>query len=122
MSYFLCIFLIKDFLNVLVIFFSMHISIGCIPIYHGPTMIFDIFNKDAFVFYNISEPEKSLGHVKDLNENHELYESMLASPILANGQNTIEKYFSFDESIGNGYLKKEIRKKLGLPWHDLATS
>lgn len=77
-------------------------------------MIFDIFSKDAFVFYNISEPKKSLALVKALNENHQLYESVLSSPILVNGEDTIEKYFSFNDTVGNGWLKKEIRKKLGL--------
>jgi hypothetical protein len=27
---------------------------------------------------------------------------------------TIEKYFSFDDKIGNGVLKKQIREKLGV--------
>lgn len=26
---------------------------GCTPIYHGPPLIFDIFNKDASIFYNV---------------------------------------------------------------------
>ena len=27
----------------------------------------------------------------------------------------VKRYFSFDDSIGNGMLKKRVRKKLGFP-------
>ena len=39
---------------------------------------------------------------------------MLAEPIAANGDKTIEKYFSFDDNVGGGALKKKIRKMLGV--------
>ena len=38
---------------------------------------------------------------------------MINEPILANGQRTIEKYFSFEDTIGDGALKQRVRKKLG---------
>lgn len=87
---------------------------GCIPIYYGPDMIFDMFNEKAFVFYNISNPEPALKMVEMLENNETLYEQMMNEPIAANGNATIEKYFSFSDDIGNGFLKREIRKKLGL--------
>ncbi len=73
-----------------------------------------MFNKDAFVFYNITDPEKSLELVKALHENKEMYNTMMGAPILANGQETIEKYFSFNDTVGNGRLKRDIREKFGL--------
>lgn len=92
----------------------MAFSAGCIPIYYGPKLIFDIFNEKAFVFYNISDPEPALQRIKELNENQELYNATLNLPIAANGESTIEKYFSFNDTIGNGHLKREIRKRIGL--------
>jgi len=92
----------------------MAFSAGCIPIYYGPKLIFDIFNENAFVFYNISDPEPALLRVKELNENQELYNATFNVPIVAHGETTIDKYFSFDDTIGSGHLKREIRKRIGL--------
>jgi hypothetical protein len=39
---------------------------------------------------------------------------MLNEPILAQGKDTIEKYFSWDETVGNGMLKMRIRNMMGL--------
>lgn len=50
---------------------------GCIPIYHGPLLIFDIFNKDAFVFYNISDPLQAREMVLKLEADRGLHEAML---------------------------------------------
>mmetsp|Transcript_16848 Transcript_16848/g.25480 ORF Transcript_16848/g.25480 Transcript_16848/m.25480 type:complete len:434 (-) Transcript_16848:61-1362(-) len=86
---------------------------GCIPIYYGPPMIFDIFNEKSFVFYNISNPEPALDRVKALRDDKDLYNSVLSEPIAANKE-IIEKYFSFNDTIGNGHLKKQLRKRLGL--------
>ena len=82
--------------------------------YYGTERIFDIFNRKAFVFYNISEPEKSLEHVRILNSQEKLYEEMLNEPIVANGERTIQDYFSLTDDIGNGELKHKMRAKLGL--------
>jgi hypothetical protein len=38
----------------------------------------------------------------------------MGQPILTEGIRSIEKYFSFDDGIGRGLLKKKIREKLGL--------
>jgi len=86
---------------------------GTIPIYYGTTEVFDIFNQQAFIYYDINNPQEALGRIQYLESNPDAYEQMLREPILADGERTIEKYFSFDDSIGNGQLKKRVRSKLG---------
>ena len=86
---------------------------GTVPIYYGPTEIFDIFNPKAFIYYDINNPQEALDHIKYLEDNPKAYQQMLDEPILADGERTIEKYFSFDDFIGNGMLKKRVRRKLG---------
>jgi len=95
----------------------MAFSAGCIPIYYGPAEILDIFNEKAFVFYNISDPGPALEKVKALEENKERYETMLQEPIVAQGNLTIEKYFSFSDDIGGGAMKRKFRETLGLGDH-----
>lgn len=92
----------------------MAFSAGCLPIYYGPSLIFDMFNAKAFVFYNVSDPQPALDQIKALRDNEDLYEAMLNETIIANGEETIEKYFSFNNSIGGGRLKRKIREKFGL--------
>jgi hypothetical protein len=87
---------------------------GCIPIYYGPEEIFDIFNKDAFVYYNVSNPQSALDHVRYLEENATAYDQVMAQPILANGKRTIDEYFSWTEDIGDGSLKRRLRAKMGI--------
>lgn len=88
---------------------------GTIPIYYGTTEVFGIFNPNAFIYYDISNPQKALERIRHLEENPDAYQQMLSEPILASGEHTIEKYFSFDDSIGKGLLKKRVRRKLGFP-------
>jgi hypothetical protein len=88
---------------------------GAIPIYYGTTQIFGIFNPKAFVFYDINNPQLALDRISYLESNPDAYEEMLNEPILAHGDETIEKYFSFDDSIGNGALKRRVREKIGFP-------
>jgi len=88
---------------------------GCIPIYYGPDMIFDIFNDKAFVFYNISDPQPALDQVRKMEFDRDAYEEMALQPILKNGNETVEKYFSFSDDIENGALKRRFREKLHLP-------
>lgn len=86
---------------------------GAIPIYYGSTEVFGIFNPKAFIFYDITYPDAALELISSLERNPDAYEQMINEPILANGQRTIEKYFSFEDIIGNGALKQRVRKKLG---------
>mmetsp|Transcript_7140 Transcript_7140/g.15522 ORF Transcript_7140/g.15522 Transcript_7140/m.15522 type:complete len:459 (-) Transcript_7140:34-1410(-) len=88
---------------------------GTIPIYYGTTEIFGIFNQNAFVYYDINYPQVALDRIRYLEENPEAYQKMLDEPILAEAERTIEKYFSFDDEIGNGDLKRRVRTKLGFP-------
>jgi hypothetical protein len=86
---------------------------GTVPIYYGTTQIFDIFNPKAFVYFDINNPSEALDRIRYLEENPAAYQQMLEEPILADGERTIEKYFSFVDSIGKGMLKKRVRRKLG---------
>lgn len=88
---------------------------GCIPIYWGPTSIFDMFSPDSFIYYNVSNPQPALDRIRFLESNKTAYFEMLNSTsILRNGTATIEKYFSFSDEIGGGKLKKRIRTFLEL--------
>lgn len=88
---------------------------GTVPIYYGTTQIFDIFNKNSFIYYDINDPQEALNRIRFMEDNPDAYQQMLNEPILADGERTIEKYFSFDDSIGNGMLKKRVRSTLGFP-------
>ncbi|KAL7562876.1 hypothetical protein ACA910_000252 [Epithemia clementina (nom. ined.)] len=93
----------------------MAFQAGCIPIYYGPPTITDLFHQDSFIMYDIDNPQSALTKIRLLNENQTAYQEMLLqSPILAQGNATIEKYFSFSESVGGGMLKKRIRSLIGL--------
>jgi hypothetical protein len=87
---------------------------GCIPIYYGTDEIFDMFNRKAFVYYDPENFNQSLTQVLHLESNQTAYNAMMREPILANGEETVRKYFSLDENWGGGYLKKEIRSLVGL--------
>ncbi len=92
----------------------MAFAAGCIPIYYGHQNIFHIFNKESFVFYNISDPQPALDLVQKLETHQDLYDKMMRQPILRDGENTVREYFSFSDDVGNGYLKQLMRKKLQL--------
>jgi len=87
---------------------------GTVPIYFGSRFVFEIFNPKAFIFFDLDIPHQALSQIQFYEQNPAEYEKMLNEPILAHGQETIEKYFSWDESVGNGRLKHEIRKMMGL--------
>jgi len=100
---------------------------GCLPIYYGTEEIFDIFNCDAFVFYNVSSfhrrqqkllqqqnqqelpsDEDALDLLRRIESNETLYNQMLSAPIMKNGQETINKYFSILPDLGDGSLHAKI--------------
>jgi Glycosyltransferase family 10 (fucosyltransferase) C-term len=60
---------------------------GCVPIYYGTTEVFDIFNKQVFIFYNVENPEPALEQIRYMEKkNRSVYDEMLLhQPILANG-------------------------------------
>lgn len=86
---------------------------GTVPVYYGTKEIFDIFNKDAFIYYDIHDPQPALDRIRYLEEHPEAYDLVLQQPILANGEKTIEDYFSFDDAVGGGKLKQKIREMVG---------
>jgi len=86
---------------------------GSIPIYFGTTEIFEMFNPNAFIYYDIDNPQPALDRVAYLESNKTAYESMLNDePILADGHHTIERFFSFGY-FGEGTLGRRIRSMMG---------
>jgi hypothetical protein len=87
---------------------------GCIPIYYGANQIFDIFNKLSFVYFDIDKPTEAIMQIRHLEENETAYLEMWNYPILANGNKTLEDFFSLTDDIGHGKLKQKIRQVMGL--------
>ena len=46
---------------------------GSVPIYYGPTSIFQYFNRDRIIFYDINDPEAAEAQVKELEGSREKY-------------------------------------------------
>jgi len=89
---------------------------GCIPIYYGSTEVFDVFNRQAFVFYDPQNPTPALAQIQLLYQNETAYNDMLYNqPIMANGDSTVRDYFSISDRIDGGYLKQKLRQTMGLP-------
>jgi hypothetical protein len=91
---------------------NAHFS-GTVPIWYGTTEVFNIFNDRAFIYYDIKDPQRSLDRIIYLEKNQTAYDEVRSEPILANGDQTIEDYFSFRDDVGGGKLKKRIRNMLG---------
>jgi hypothetical protein len=87
---------------------------GCLPIYYGTREVFDIFHPQSFVFYDKNNPLPAMEEIRYLEANATAYQERLESPILLNGDETVEKYFSLSDDVGNGTLKRKIRHMLGL--------
>ena len=87
---------------------------GTIPVYFGTQDVFELFNPRAFVFYDIRDPQPALDLIAHLESNRTAYLSMLHEPVLAHGDDTIARYFSFhDHEPGAGRLKWAIRELIG---------
>jgi hypothetical protein len=87
---------------------------GSVPIYFGTEEIFEIFNPNAFIYYDTENPKPALDLVSFLEHNETAYSDMLFNqPILKNGTQTIHDYFSFSDNLGDGFLKKKIRAMMG---------
>ena len=86
---------------------------GSVPIYYGTKEVFQLFNEDAFIFYDIDYPQKALDLIAYYERNATAYAEIASRPILAVG--ALEKYFSLDDDIGGGLLKYQIRKMMSLP-------
>jgi hypothetical protein len=92
---------------------NAYLSGGTVPIWYGTREIFDVFNERAFIYYDIEDPQPALDRITYLEKNQTAYAEVLKEPILANGDQTIEDYFSFRDDVGGGKLKKRIRNMLG---------
>ncbi len=98
---------------------------GCLPIYYGTTEIFDIFHEDSFIFYDIHNPQPALDLIQRLEDDPAEYHRMLQeTPILKEGQRTMDKYFSFGWSVRDRVdgkdevvvtLRDKIRTMMGIP-------
>lgn len=87
---------------------------GAIPIYYGTTEIFRVFNRLAFVFYDIDDPEPALSQIRFLEANRTALAQMQKQPIFTDGNETLKRYFSFTDDVGDGQLKHRIRRMLGI--------
>jgi hypothetical protein len=88
---------------------------GCLPIYYGTEEIFSIFNRKAFIYYDIRNPKPALDEIRFLQENPDAYRGKMAEPILAeNGTQVIKELFSIKDEFMGGWLKKRIRTWIGI--------
>ena len=93
---------------------------GCIPIYYGTEEVFDIFNPRAFVYYDPGRPQQALAQIVHLETNQTAYDEMMKEPILAHGNDTIDRYFSLQDGVGrNSFLKQRIRDMVCAQVQDL---
>lgn len=82
---------------------------SCVPVYHGTEEVFNLFNQKVFIFYNISNPRVAFDKISYLESNQSAYDNILKEPVLAQGNSTIEQYFSLGDDAGGEYLKDRIR-------------
>lgn len=98
---------------------------GCLPIYYGSRDVYKIFREDAFVYFDVKNPNMALREIRNLENNHTEYlrRTNRALPLLrvtSNGDTlstaaTVDEYFSLFPTIGTGKLCREIHQKMGLP-------
>jgi Glycosyltransferase family 10 (fucosyltransferase) C-term len=89
---------------------------GCVPIYWGTEEVFNIFNRNAFIYMDVQNATSALERIQYLMDNEEAYWNMVRTqPILADAENTIRDYFSLSDDVGNGYLKNKILAMMDLP-------
>ena len=88
---------------------------GSVPIFYGTPDVKKVFNERSFVYYDILDPQKAINRVKHLERNRTAYHEVMNEPILANGQDTINQYFSLQDQVGSGLLKQRIRAMVQVP-------
>jgi hypothetical protein len=81
---------------------------GVVPVYWGTKEVFDVFNKDAFVYWDVDNPQASLDQLMRLDQDDDAYEKMLSTPYLADGQNTVDKFFSYTSDAADG-IRQRVR-------------
>ena len=85
---------------------------GTVPIYYGTDDVYNIFNREAFVHYDIENPLRAIQQVKELLLNEKKYDVMLSRPILSEG--AFQKYFAL---YGKGEGSAMIREFIGISRH-----
>ena len=78
----------------------------------------DMFNPLAFIYWDVDRPSIALERIRFLESNRTAYEDAVQQPILA--PRALEKYFSMDDSVGGGALKRKLRRFLGLDSFDFS--
>ena len=58
---------------------------GAVPIYWGTKEVFHIFNRDAFVYFDLANPEQSVNRIMHLEYNRTAYAEVRSQPIFAPG-------------------------------------
>jgi hypothetical protein len=86
---------------------------GSIPVYYGTKQVFDFISPKAFIWYDIDDPKEAFDRIAHLKSNRTAYLEMFREPILANGEETIAKYFSLRDDVGGGRLKWAVRDRIG---------
>jgi len=64
---------------------------GAVPIYYGTLEVFDLFNREAFIYYDPNRPEAALARVAYLEGNRTAYDEMVHKPVFAPG--SFSKHF-----------------------------
>ena len=88
---------------------------GCIPIYWGTTEVFDLFNSKAFIYYDFDNPQLAIDRVRYLESNQTAYDEVMNEKILKGGNETINKFLSLTEMLGDGSLQQKIRSTIFPP-------
>jgi len=87
---------------------------GTIPIYYGSKPdVLEVFHPQAFVYWDIDNPQPAMERIRYLETNQTAYDEVLSGPILKDGDETIRKYFSWNDDLGNGAIKWFIRDRIG---------
>lgn len=87
---------------------------GCIPIYYGTKQVFDLFNPDSFVVYDINNPKPALKQLQRLRDFPSEYERMLTTTILANDR-VVDDVFSLFPEVGTGSVNRKIGDMMFVP-------
>jgi hypothetical protein len=110
--------------------------VGAVPIYYGTSEIFEMFNPDRFTFFDVDAPDAALNLVQELESDREKHLAFKSKPMLRDGEETLKKFFSWTDNVGDGQLRRtalnmlgispELPKSLGMKggrsfWHDIDT-
>jgi len=81
---------------------------NAIPIYYGSPDVFKVFNRKAFIFYDIRNPKPATDHLARLEANPLQYAKMQREPVFAPG--AVDQYLSIWH---NGRMRHHILNTLG---------